>query len=199
MPVPKQEDVKAVLTDFETRLRAVVDRAWQDWQMEPNKGRFVFLPRVRAVVVFDFIARHAVTEFDKDPHIKVIFKGQQTLHFLFKNKVLVRFKKGNAKGVGSNIRTQAVLDFIDPQRTIPGLVPEIMKVEVCYAPDSIGLAIEEVAVVARNRVQRIWAYPLDRGVSAGKVIDMPSRPPDMSPPVVEPRQPKPEEKPQDGE
>ena len=97
MPVPKQEDVKAVLTDFETRLRAVVDRAWQDWQMEPNKGRFVFLPRVRAVVVFDFIARHAVTEFDKDPHIKVIFKGQQTLHFLFKNKVLVGSRRAMPK------------------------------------------------------------------------------------------------------
>jgi len=197
MPVPKQEDVKAILTDFETRLRAVVDRAWQDWQNEPNKGRFIFLPRVRATMVFDFIARHAIAEFDGDSNIRVIPKGQQTIHFLFKDKVLVRFKQGNTKGVGSNIRTQAVLDFIDPQRTIPGLVPDIMKVEICYAPDDVGIEIDEVAVVARNRTQRIWAYPLARPV-IGNVTELPPRAPDTTPPVVEPRQPKPEEKPEDG-
>lgn len=199
MPVPKQEDVKAVLADFEARLRAVVDLAWQEWGAQPNKGRFVFLPRVRAVMVFDFIARHALAEFDKDPNIRVIPKGQQTLHFLFRDRIIVRFKKGNAKGVGSNVRTQAVLDFIDPQRLIPGLVPDIMKVEICYSHDSIGLEIAEVAVVARNHTKRIWAYPLGRGEPSGGIIELPPRAPDPTPPVVLPRQPVPGEKTEEDE
>ena len=97
MPVPKQEDVKAVLADFEARLRAVVDLAWQEWGAQPNKGRFVFLPRVRAVMVFDFIARHALAEFDKDPNIRVIPKGQQTLHSCSGTGFLCGSKKGMPK------------------------------------------------------------------------------------------------------
>jgi hypothetical protein len=194
MPIPDQNDVKAILADFEDRLRAVVDRAWHEWLAIPNRGGFVFLPRVRAVLVFDFIAKHALAEFDGDPHIHVIVKGQQTVHFLFKDTVLVRFKKGNAKGVGSNIETQAVLTFIDPQGVIPGLVPEIMKIEICYRPDAFGIDLEEVAVVARDRRQRLWAYPIERKRPTAEVVDLPPRKPDETPPTVVPRQPRPGEK-----
>lgn len=187
MPVPIENDVKRILDDFERRLRGVVDRAWGDWLALPDRGRFVFVARVRAVLVFDAIARHALTEFDGDPNIRVIVMGRQTVHFLFKDTVLVRFKKGNAKGVGSNIETQAVLNFIDPQGVIPGLVPEILKVEICYTPDPLGVDLEEVAVVARDRRQRLWSYPIHR--PSAPVAEIPPRAPDHTPPAVVPRQP----------
>jgi hypothetical protein len=193
MPTPAQEDVKAILSDFEDRLRAVVDRAWREWLDQPDRSRFVFQLRVRAVLVFDFIARHALAEFDNDPHIRVMLKGRQTVHFLFKDSVLVRFKKGNSKGIGSNIETQAVLSFIDPQGVIPGLVPEIMKIEICYTPDALGIDLNEVAVVARDRRQRVWAYPIERERPSADVIELPPRKPDETPPAVVPRQPQPEE------
>jgi hypothetical protein len=193
MPVPVQEDVKAILANFEQRIRRVVEEAWEEWLALPDRGRFVFTPRVRAVLVFDFIARRALKEFDGDPNIYVLTR-KQTVHFLFKDQVLVRFKKGNSKGVGSNIVTQEVLDFVDPQRTIPGLVPEIMKIEVCYRPNNIGISLEEVAVVARNRHKRIWAYPIDREEPGAEIIPMPPRMPDATPPIVLPRAPKPIEK-----
>ena len=155
----------------------------------PDRGRFVFLPRVRAVLVFDFIAKHALAEFDLDPHIHVLLKGQQTVHFLFRNAVLVRFKKGNTKGIGSNVETQAALSFIDPQGVIPGLVPEIMKIEICYTPDVLGLTLDEVAVVARSRHKRVWAYPIDRKKQTADVVELPLRTPDETRPVVVPRQP----------
>ena len=145
MPIPAQADVKSILSDFEDRLRGVVDAAWQEWLELPNRARFVFLPRVRAVMVFDFIARNAISEFDGDKNIVVLIKCRQTVHFLFNDTVLLRFKLGNSKGVGSNIETQAVMDFIDPQGVIPGLVPDIMKVEVCYSPDHLGLDLADVA------------------------------------------------------
>jgi len=196
MPVPNQDEVKALLAKFETRLRSVVDGAWREWQEFPLRGRFIFQRRARAVIVFDFIARLAVAEFDGDPDVRVDVK-KQTVHFLFRDQVFLRFKKGNEKGVGSNIATQAVLDFIDPQGVIPGLVPEIMKIEIVYTPDKIGVGLEEVAVVARGLQKRIWAYPLDR--PSAVIEPMPPRAPDVTPPAVVPRQPAPEEKPLDQE
>lgn len=193
MSIPDQTEVKEILGDFEDRIRAVVDRAWQEWLDLPNRGRFVFINRVRAVLVFDFIARLAQQEFADDPNIHVIVK-RQTVQFLFRQSVLVRFKKGNAKGIGSNIITSTVLDFVDPERTIPGLVPEIMKVEICYSPDTLGLALYEVAVVARNEDRRIWAYPIDKAPPAAPVMHIPARGPDLTPPTATPRQPKPDDK-----
>jgi hypothetical protein len=186
MSVPKQDDVQAVLEDFHRRLREVIDRAWkEEWLDLPDRARFVFPRRVRAVLVFDGIARLALSEFDSDPNIRVMLQ-RQTVRFLFRDRVLVRFKKGNARGVGSNIGTQAELDFIDPQRSIPGLVPEIMRVEICYAPDDeLGIVLSEVAVVARDRHRRVWAYPIDRGER--KVVPLPPREPDHTPPMVVPR------------
>jgi hypothetical protein len=196
MPVPDQDEVKAILVRFETRIRSVVDQAWREWQDFPFRGRFIFPRRARAVIVFDFIARIAVAEFDGDPDVRVDVK-KQTVHFLFRDQVFLRFKKGNEKGVGSNIRTQEVLNFIDPQGVIPGLIPEIMKIEIVYTPDKIGIGLQEVAVVARGLQKRIWSYPLDQPSAA--IEPIPTRPPDVTPPAVVPRQPVPEEKPSDQE
>jgi len=196
MPIPAESDVQAMLADFHVRLRQVVDDAWQEWLELPGRGRFVFLARVRACMVFEFIARRAIAEFEGDEHIRVLTK-RQTVQFLFRDCVLVRFKKSNDKGIGSNIETQAVLDFIDPQRTIPGLVPDIMRVEVCYRPDDLGIDLSEVAVVARSRHKRVWAYPINKAEPIADVVPLPLRGPDDTPPIVEPRQPKPDEKTQD--
>lgn len=192
MPIADQDAVRAVLADFHDRLRKVVDGAWAEWLEIPWRGRLVYEPRARAVLVFDFIARRARDVFAGDPHIHVITQ-KQTIKFLFKDHVVIRFKKGNSKGVGSNITTQAVLDFIDPQRMIPGLVPEIMKVEVCWSPDDLGIDLSEVAVVARDKTKRIWAYPIDRAEPLSTVVPLPTRAPDETPPAVVPRLPQPME------
>lgn len=189
MAAPDMDEVKALLAEFEPRIRAVIEAAWREWLDYPFKGRLVFLARFRAVFVFDAIARNALAEFeaDKDIHVKV---EKQTVKFLFKNQVFTRFKKGNDKGIGSNIETRAVLDFIDPNRTIPGLLPDIMRVEFCYGIDPLGMKLSEIAVVARDRNQRIWAYPIDRSMPGADVVPFtPARPPDHSPPIVYPRKP----------
>lgn len=192
MPTPTPEDVQAVLSDFHVRLRRVVDEAWREWLAVSFRGRLLFEARARAVLVFDFIAQQASAEFVGDPNIRMIIR-RQTIQFLFRDVVLLRFKKGNKRGIGSNIRTQAVLDFIDPQRAIPGLIPEIMKVEVCYIVDDLGVGLDEVAVVARDERSRLWAYQLERPAPA-EVVPLPPRAPDESPAVVVPRQPRTDEK-----
>jgi len=186
--VPDKAEVQALLKDFEPRIRAVIERAWQEWLDYPQKGKLAFLARFRAVFVFDAIARNAIVEFvnDKNIHAKI---EKQTVKFLFRNQVFTRFKKGNSQGIGSNIETQAVLDFIDPNRTIPGLLPDVMRVEFCYGLDELGLNLSEIAVVARSRNRRIWAYPIDRAEPAANVIPLPPAPSDTTPPTVFPRRP----------
>jgi len=186
MTIPVEDDVRAVLGGFERRLRLVIDRAWAEWMDSDIRGRLI-RNGAKATVVFDFIVRHALAEFDGDPDIHVIAK-HSTVKFLFKGTVLLRFKKGNAKGVGSNIETQAVLDFIDPERKLFPELPDILKIEVCYQPDRLGTKIDEVAVVARDRNKRIWAYPLETGASA-EIIPLPIRTPDTPAPEVVIRKP----------
>jgi hypothetical protein len=194
LPIPRPDDVKAILNDFHARIRSIIDDAWKEWLDIPWRGKLVFTKRARAMLVFDFVVRRAREAFDGDPNIRVIVK-HQTVKFLFKDKLLIRFKKSSEKGIGSNIMTQAVLDFVDPQRTIPDLVFDIMKVEVCYRPDELGISLEEVAVVARTEHARIWAYPLDR--AGGTVVPLPIATPDESPAVVIPRQPRSDRKAED--
>jgi len=186
MPVPAQDDVRAILNDFELRLRTVIDRAWAEWMASEMRGRLIF-SRTKADIIFDFIGRHALAEFSADPDIYVIAK-RGTVKFLFKDTVLLRFKKANAKGIGSNIETQAVLDFIDPERKLFPELPDILKVEVCYQPDRLGTQLREVAVVARDRNKRFWAYSLE-GEAGAEIITLPPRAPDTSPPQVEIRKP----------
>jgi hypothetical protein len=186
MPVPAEDDVRAVLADFHRRLRLVIDRAWSEWMDSGLGGRLIFA-RAKSDVVFDFIARHALAEFGDDDEIHVLAK-RATVQFLFKDTVLLRFKKGNAKGIGANIETQAVLDFIDPERHLFEL-PDILKVEVCYQPDRLGTQVKEVAVVARDRNKRIWAYELEAERGAD-IVPFPPRPsPAPTPPTVAPKKP----------
>ena len=123
-----------------------------------------------------------MAEFENDTDVHVI-REPQTVKFLFLDRVLARFKKGNAKGVGSNIETQAVLDFIDPQASFAGL-PDVHRVEIVYQLNILGTGYAEVAVVARNQRTRVWAYPLT-GRPSADIIPMPARtPPVLTPPTV---------------
>ena len=142
--------------------------------------------RTRSNIIFDYICQHAVVAFADDPDIYIIEKAG-TLQFLFRDRVLVRFKKGNSKGIGSNIQTQAVLDFVDPQLTIPGL-PEVHRVEACYKTDTLGTQLEQLAIVARNRTRRIWSYLIDGTEPEAQIILLPTPSSlDATPPAVTPK------------
>jgi hypothetical protein len=95
MAIPAPDDVRLVLRGFEIRIREILEEAWKEWRNIPDLARFS--ARSRASMVFDFVRRRAVAEFDADPNIRVIPKGQ-TVQFLFRDKVLVRFKKANGAG-----------------------------------------------------------------------------------------------------
>lgn len=190
MLIPQTDHIRPILRDFELRIRTILEAAWEEWLEIPDRARFS--NRSRASVVFDFIKRRAIAEFDIDPNIRVIIKGQ-TVQFLFRDAVLVRFKKAGRSGLGSNIETQAVLEFVDPQLNIPDFLPEVYRVEICYHLNPLATQMDELAVTARVRNRKLWSYELER-LETGKIIPLPTSPvpPDLSPTVVRPRQPKPE-------
>jgi hypothetical protein len=177
--------IKDILKDFELRMRAILEGAWQDWLAMTNRA--IFSPRSRASMVFDFIKTRALTEFDGDRNIRAIPKGQ-TVHFLFRDRVLLRFKKANASGLGSNIETQAVLEFIDPQIPLFAM-PPIFRVEVCYRLDKLATQMTTLAVTARQGKTKLWSYELARSAGA-EIIPLPTPPRgDDAPPEVRVRKP----------
>jgi hypothetical protein len=138
--------------------------------------------------VFDAIARNAQTTFgrDKSVHIR---QEAQTIKFIFEGKVIVRFKKGDDDHLGKNIPTQAVLDYLDPQQTLPGFPPEAAKVEIVWSANDIGTAIEDVMVVARDGNKQLWSYRIEEdageaGESSVLPFPDPLDPNDSSPLVV---------------
>jgi hypothetical protein len=173
MPIPQIDDVRPILEDFELRIRKLLEAAWEeDWLTLPTRQRSILSKRSRASAVFDFARHRALIEFGDDAEIQVIPKGQ-TVQFLFRNRVLVRIKKANAKGLGSNIQTQAVIEFVNPQIPLFDL-PEIYHVEVCYQEDLYASRIASIAVTARQLYRKIWSYELLRPGTAS-VVPMPAR------------------------
>tara|TARA_R110001599_G_scaffold6485_1_gene31783 strand:- start:3975 stop:4577 length:603 start_codon:yes stop_codon:yes gene_type:complete len=186
MSIAIQEEVEPIIASFAARLRAVLDRAMSDWLEMPDRGRFIY-PRTRANIIFDDIVRHALIEFDGDgdEDVKALHEPQ-SVKFMFKNSVVARFKKGNDNGVGSNIETNAVMDFIDPQSSFGGL-PEIHRVEIVYMLNVLATDYAEVEVVARDMDRRVWAFPLV-GKPSAEIVPLPTRtPPVLTVPVVTPK------------
>jgi hypothetical protein len=188
MPVPPIDEVKDILEDFELRLRQILEGAWEDWQTMSHRA--ILSPRSRASIIFDFIRTRALADFDGDANIRAIPKGQ-TVHFLIRDRVLMRFKKANSAGLGSNIETQAVIEFVDPQLPLFEL-PPVYHIEVCYHLDKLATRMALLAVTARQRNTKLWAYELDRPAvgGTGTVVWLPDSPAtDGTPPEVRPRKP----------
>lgn len=73
--------------------------------------------------------------------------------------MIIRFKKSNGNGVGSNINTQAELDFCDLQVDLPGY-PGLQKIEIVYSLNVTETAIADITVLARSGDRRLWSYDI---------------------------------------
>lgn len=187
MAIADEQAVRRILADFELRLCSILEQAWEAWLAVPNRG--IYSARSRASMVFDHVKQNALADFAGDPNIRAIPEGQ-TVKFLFRDTVLIRFKKAGPAGIGSNIETQAVLQFVVPQADIPGLLPDIYKVEICYHLNKLETGFEQIAVTARERRKKLWSYEIGRQEAAD--VPAPTFMPDggaPQPPDVRPRQP----------
>ena len=131
-------------------------------------------------------------EFDGEPRVRVLQKDE-TVKLLVDDSLLLRIKKANDDGLGSNIQTQAVLEFVCQEPDIPGLLGELHKIEICYFEDETGAEIGAVFVTARDNNTKLWSYEIGRpeAISA-TIIPFPTGPIDDAAPEIAPRKSDPE-------
>jgi hypothetical protein len=181
MPQPDKEQVQADLDEFHHRIRSVVERAWAEWRAiagfraDNNFAPFLY-SRTIANIMFDAIARNAISEFASDTSVHIEIETQ-TIKLFFRGSVLARFKKGDDNKLGQNIPTQAALAFEYVDAAFPGLPAETAKVEFIWLANEINTQLEHVLVVARDGDELLWDYEIGAAVAgAGTVIPFPQPP-----------------------
>jgi hypothetical protein len=173
--------VRSELGPYERRFREAVDAAWADYLTIPLRHRFRFA-RTRANIVFDLIIGQLLSRLDGAAGVRAIRKDE-TVKFMIGESLLVRVKKANDAGLGHNIKTQAVMQFIQQAPTIPGLLPDLFKVEICYTEDEAGAEIASVAVTARDDDVKLWSYEIER--AGAEIVPLRKAPSDEATDVEE--------------
>lgn len=170
MTVADELVVRDVLARHEKTLVSAILDGWEEWRALGLGGRLLFIPRSRACLVYDFIAKNAVNALDGQAGVHILCKDE-TVKILFDDRVVLRFKKASDNGLGSNIETQATMDFVDQQLALPGM-PNAHKVEVVYILNHLRTQISQIAVVARDGDKCLWSYllPIESDTA---VIDLP--------------------------
>lgn len=187
-----EADVREALSPYHARIKQAIVAGYAEWlAVSACRAETGFAPvlyqRTVTNYVFDAIARNARTIFGADPSVHVLDESQ-TVKFCFGQKVIGRFKKGNEDHLGQNIPTQAVLNFVDPQHTLPGFPPEAAKVEFVWASNDLGTEVEVVFVVARDGDRELWSYMIDEAGEDRGVINFPAPDdPDDGDPLVKPK------------
>ena len=140
--------------------------------------------RTLASVASDYIHQNLEREFNHDENVRV-HKENGTIKLVTSAKrktdyIVVRFKKATrGSGLGSNIPTQAELDFrADSQQCLFGL-PEEIKLECTWTVDPIMIA--SIQIVSRDHDDVVWSETVWRRDQG--------RPPEPLPPRSEPSNP----------
>jgi hypothetical protein len=167
-----EEDVRSLLTsDREEKIERAYENAWKDWWGSENRPQLSRWPRTRANNFFEYLATRLLREFPEGSGARFQFKDE-TFFMVLDEILVIRFKKADKKGIGSNISTQAVLEFCDPQQGIPGM-PGVQKVEIVYTLNVTETALSEIIVVARHGDDKMWSYGLNSSQGGAQVLPMP--------------------------
>lgn len=173
MLLANEQVVRTALADYEDVFFRAFQEAWEEWQRLSLGGRLAFLSRTRACIVYDFAVQKVMAALEGDKNVHVI-RRNETVKFVFGDTVVLRLKKANEQGLGSNIETQATLDFVWQQEDLAE-IPDVHKVEVVYTLNSLQTLIEQVSVVARDGQARLWSYDIDSHRSAD-IVMLPTSP-----------------------
>ncbi len=191
MAIPIEWRVRQILTsERESKIDRCYVRAMEDWMNSQDRPKLSRWQRTRANNVFEYMTNHLLAEFESDQGAKFIW-ASESFKLIFDGELIIRFKKANRNGVGSNIGTNAEFNFCDPQMEIPGL-PEIQKIEIDYTLNVTGTEISEINVVARNGEKALWSYLI---TPSGGAPVLPIHPPQpLSPSIDEMVRPRKQDK-----
>lgn len=147
------ETVKKHLEPIHDTLKSIPLEAWN-----ASKHIITRYKRTRADLVFDRMISIAMDKFAETDGIK-IEERYETALFVYKEKVLFRFKKGDEEGLSRNARTQLSIAYNNPQQTLQGF-EDLIRVDVVYVLDEGAVNIDRVMVVKRAGDEILWGYDL---------------------------------------
>ncbi|MGJ8588539.1 MAG: hypothetical protein ACSHXW_10330 [Yoonia sp.] len=186
-----EEVVRQTIEQHQATFWAIFDSALdelvalRDWRMKERKEPLLY-SRTESNYIFDAIARTGRAMFSDVEDVEVVEEAQ-SVKFCFGDIAVVRLKKCGPNGIGQNIPTQAVLNFNDPQMTLPGLPPAAARIEIVWQSDELGLNIEKLIVNARHGNDVDWSFALTRPVEDTRVITLPVHDdPDTDEPLIKP-------------
>lgn len=148
-----KEKVRRILKPFHADLCSIPLEAW-----EKEKKTFRWFKRTKSDDVFDAMIILAINKFANKKNIRPHEKNG-TVFFIIDNKIALRFKKGDEKGLSHNIQTALAIAFNNPQQEIPGF-EDLIKIEVIHQFDSKFSTIIDVVVSQRDGDTILWHYPI---------------------------------------
>jgi hypothetical protein len=156
---PVEGYVRPILRPYEESIANIILRAWETWWKSSSKKTYRYA-RVRACAVHELMVREARKAFalDRDVHI---IDGQETIYVMFKRAVVIRFKKGDRRGLGQNNPTQASLAFITASadvHVLPLGIPDVHRVDVTYILNALETRIDQILVIGRDGARLLWKY-----------------------------------------
>jgi hypothetical protein len=176
MPVPPQEEVRAVLDPTRDVVLDVILGAWRDWRDSPQSGTWR-CKRSRASFVWEQMIDRAHRAFDGNGRVRIL-DGHETFKFLVDGRVLFRFKKADEVGLSANIPTQLALAFHDHDQNLFGL-PDVYRIEIVYQLNQLETDVVDILVVARDEDWIVWTYSLlnrDDAVIPLPIAEPPAQP-----------------------
>jgi len=178
------EVVKRLLKPHEKLIADLFLGAWDQWWRNPQRAALGFR-RTRACLMHNYIMNEAVPAL-RAAKIYVTEK-HETAFFTVSQRLLFRLKKGDEKGLTSNVPTQAVLAFTDPEKNLSLFtdLPDVWRVDIAYVLNYLQTKIDQIVVVARDDKRVIWSYSIYGTAAEG---DAPIAPPVLP---VGPRTPPP--------
>jgi hypothetical protein len=180
MAVPAHDEARAIITpEREEKIVRAFSSAWTDWERCPDRGRYSRWPRTRANMVFERLAERLQEAFDDDAGVRFHFQDE-TIKVVFDDQIVARVKKANGLGLGQNIRTGAVAQFVEAQSDIDGF-GEHKKIEIVYFLNLLQTAIRSVVAQARDGNMQIWVWTLGKGAEGAEIVPFPLPDPPRGP------------------
>jgi hypothetical protein len=152
------ESTMKFLEPYLAKLSRVIRSGWQRWEElgeQAPDSRVLIRSRARGNLVYDFIVASALKEFDGVDAVKI---GQDRgfLEINIEGVYLIRFKKLNQRGMCGGASTGQKKLWLDNQKSLPGMPPEIVRLIAGYQLDVFATGIEAILLTRPERNSIKW-------------------------------------------
>lgn len=149
----ERDEAQKLLAPYLSTLEECFAKAWEEWTTFYAPQHHILDPRARAAIVYCHLRYLAAQAFASAPN--AVCGVRKGIFFLFiGDKIKLRFKKANQKGVTSNISTRQQMR-LELQMEIPGMEQGTM-LNACYQLDALQAGIEKQMITLQYKRRVKW-------------------------------------------